>query len=67
MDTAQDDRRIPCEVYSRVVGYLRPVGSWNTAKQFEFKERVTFNSAGRIENTKGDSEDERSDNEIAIR
>jgi ribonucleoside-triphosphate reductase len=32
----------PCEVYSRIVGYLRPVQQWNNGKQIEFKERVTF-------------------------
>ncbi len=31
-----------CEVYSRVVGYLRPVDQWNDGKQEEFKERKTF-------------------------
>lgn len=31
-----------CEVYSRVVGYLRPVSQWNDAKQEEFKSRKTF-------------------------
>jgi len=31
-----------CEVYSRVVGYLRPVNQWNDGKQEEFKERKTF-------------------------
>ncbi len=31
-----------CEVYSRVVGYLRPVGQWNDAKQAEFSLRKTF-------------------------
>ncbi|MFZ2414610.1 MAG: ribonucleoside triphosphate reductase [Minisyncoccia bacterium] len=31
-----------CEVYSRIVGYLRPVSQWNEGKQEEFKERVTF-------------------------
>ncbi len=31
------------EVYSRVVGYFRPVESWNNGKQEEFSERVTFN------------------------
>ncbi len=30
------------EVYSRVVGYLRPVGTWNDGKQQEFKERATY-------------------------
>lgn len=32
-----------CEVYSRVVGYLRPVQQWNQGKQAEFKERWHFN------------------------
>ena len=34
--------KVPCEVYSRVVGYLRPVSDWNAAKQQEFKERKVF-------------------------
>jgi len=28
-----------CEVYSRVVGYLRPVKQWNVGKKAEYKER----------------------------
>lgn len=32
----------PCEVYSRVVGYLRPIQQWNKGKQEEFKERLEF-------------------------
>lgn len=31
-----------CEVYSRVVGYLRPVDQWNDGKQAEFAIRHTF-------------------------
>lgn len=31
-----------CEVYSRVVGYYRPVQNWNAGKQEEFKMRRTF-------------------------
>lgn len=31
-----------CEVYSRVVGYLRPVDQWNEGKQQEFKNRTTY-------------------------
>ncbi len=31
-----------CEVYSRVVGYLRPVKQWNRGKQAEFKMRRMF-------------------------
>ena len=32
-----------CEVYSRVVGYIRPVKQWNKGKKLEFKSRKTFN------------------------
>ncbi len=32
----------PCEVYTRVVGYLRPVNQFNLGKQQEFRERKTF-------------------------
>jgi len=32
----------PCEVYSRVVGYIRPVQQWHKGKVQEFKERKTF-------------------------
>jgi len=32
----------PCEVYSRIVGYLRPVQQWNSGKQQEFKERKNY-------------------------
>lgn len=32
----------PCEVYSRVVGYIRPVEQWHKGKQEEFKDRVIF-------------------------
>ena len=31
-----------CEIYSRVVGYLRPVNQWNKGKQQEFTDRSTF-------------------------
>jgi ribonucleoside-triphosphate reductase len=31
-----------CEIYSRIVGYIRPVNQWNKGKQSEFKMRKTF-------------------------
>ena len=34
-----------CEVYSRVVGYLRPVAQWNIGKQAEFGDRKHFRVA----------------------
>jgi ribonucleoside-triphosphate reductase len=32
----------PTEIYSRIVGYLRPVATWNDGKKQEFKERTTY-------------------------
>lgn len=32
----------PTEVYSRIVGYLRPVATWNDGKQQEFSERTPY-------------------------
>jgi len=33
---------IPCEVYSRITGYLRPVKQFNPGKKEEFKIRTNF-------------------------
>ncbi|MDO4570820.1 MAG: anaerobic ribonucleoside-triphosphate reductase [Planctomycetia bacterium] len=30
------------EIYSRVVGYFRPVANWNRGKREEFSERKTY-------------------------
>ncbi len=35
--------RTKCEVWSRPVGYLRPVQHWNKGKKEEFKERKNYN------------------------
>lgn len=37
-----EKKRTKCEVYSRVVGYIRPVQQWNEGKLQEFKDRKTF-------------------------
>ena len=31
-----------CEVYSRVVGYIRPIRQWNLGKKEEFNQRKEF-------------------------
>jgi anaerobic ribonucleoside-triphosphate reductase len=31
-----------CEVFSRVVGYFRPITNWNLGKQEEFKGRRSY-------------------------
>ncbi len=36
---------VRCEVYSRVVGYLRPVDQWNDGKQAEFRLRRKFDKS----------------------
>ena len=36
------DKRTRCIVYSRVMGYHRPVESFNIGKKGEHKERVMF-------------------------
>ena len=40
--TLRDDERQRCEVWTRVMGYHRPVASFNIGKQGEFHERVHF-------------------------
>ena len=35
-------KRTRCEIYSRVVGYLRPINQWNEGKRAEFQDRRTF-------------------------
>jgi hypothetical protein len=42
----RDDERQRCEVWTRVMGYHRPVASFNIGKQGEFHERVHFVEAG---------------------
>jgi hypothetical protein len=40
--TLADSERQPCEVWTRVMGYHRPVASFNTGKKGEFAEREYF-------------------------
>lgn len=37
-----DSERTRCEIWTRVMGYHRPVSSFNTGKQGEFNERRFF-------------------------
>jgi anaerobic ribonucleoside-triphosphate reductase len=38
-----DQERTPCEVYTRVMGYYRPVSEFNVGKKQEHADRVFFN------------------------
>ena len=40
--TLSDDERQPCEVWTRVMGYHRPVASFNIGKKGEHHERQFF-------------------------
>jgi len=41
-------QRTRTEVYSRVVGYLRPVSQWNKGKKAEWADRVVFETVGHV-------------------
>jgi hypothetical protein len=43
--TLREEERQRCEVWTRVMGYHRPVASFNIGKQGEFAERVHFEEA----------------------
>ena len=34
--------RTKCEIFSRIVGYLRPVSQWNDGMQTQFYDRKMF-------------------------
>jgi hypothetical protein len=40
--TLSDEERQPCEVWTRVMGYHRPVASFNVGKKGEHQERRFF-------------------------
>lgn len=44
--TLTDSERTRCEIWSRVMGYHRPVSSWNPGKQSEQRERIYFREPG---------------------
>ena len=37
-----ETQRQRCEIFSRVVGYLRPIDQWNDGKRAEFKMRTLY-------------------------
>ena len=42
-----ESQRQRCEVWTRVMGYHRPVAAFNPGKQSEHRERLHFNEPGR--------------------
>lgn len=51
-----DSERQKCEIWTRVMGYYRPVENYNTGKKSEYKERKCFKEV---------SYDELNDNECS--
>ena len=35
-------KRQPCQIYSRVNGYLTPISNWNDAKEAEYRDRKEY-------------------------
>lgn len=42
MKKIMNNKRTRCEIWSRVVGYMRPTSRYNEGKLEEFKDRVCF-------------------------
>ena len=49
------ERKVPVEVYSRVVGYYRPVNQWNKGKQQEYEDRHEWDPKQIVEGLVNDS------------
>lgn len=47
----KDEERQPCEVWTRVMGYFRPVEAFNIGKKSEYAERVCFSEKIAMEKT----------------
>lgn len=45
----RDDERQRCEIWTRVMGYHRPVAAFNPGKKGEYAERVDFRAPADLE------------------
>lgn len=50
----KDEERTRCEVWTRVMGYYRPVSNFNIGKKGEFDERVNFTEQKAFKNRQKD-------------
>lgn len=48
----QDHERQPCEVWTRVMGYHRPVSQFNAGKRSEYSERLSYQEGTSRRNAK---------------
>ena len=47
----KDEERTRCEIWTRVMGYHRPIASWNPGKQSEQTERRYYREPGQQRST----------------
>jgi len=47
------------EVYSRIVGYYRPINKWNKGQKQAFDERLNFDLSGSLNTIEGRKQNER--------
>lgn len=50
----KDEERQKCEIWTRVMGYHRPVENFNIGKKGEHEERLHFNEVVSCENLDGE-------------
>lgn len=50
---------VPCEVWSRIVGYYRPVQNWNIGKKQEFKDRILYDRGFMVNKDKEENDGDR--------
>ena len=48
MQATENTQRTPCEIFSRSMGFIRPVSNFNIGKYSEFCERKTFTEANSL-------------------
>lgn len=48
--TLDDSERQPCEIWTRVMGYFRPVNFFNKGKKTEYAERKCFSEKKAMKN-----------------
>ena len=51
----KDEERQPCEVWTRVMGYHRPVSEFNRGKKSEYYTRVCFKEEKAVERMESDT------------
>jgi len=51
--------KIPCEIWSRAVGYFRPTSEWNPGKKSEFKDRKMISIKKVHDKIKGNNDEKK--------